>query len=267
MGFVDVRGCTFYVEDKGEGPAVLLIPPSGSTASTWGSVPGELAGRCRVIAYDRRGYTRSGGQNVRSASVHAADAIALLEALQATPAVVVGTSAGATIALDVAVRRPDLVRSVVSHEAPWRALAHPDPAALATLAQVGWQVARDRYDQATEALLRFVYGYQDGGSAWDAFPEEWRATARANGRQVIADLFATMRSYPSAADLGALSVPVVCTYGVRSRPFMQAVARSLAQAVPTARLRPIEGAAHAVPFDNPHALAEVIGAALNAPEA
>ena len=31
----------------------------------------------------------------------------------------VGTSAGATIALDLAVRRPDLVRAVVVHEAAW----------------------------------------------------------------------------------------------------------------------------------------------------
>jgi alpha-beta hydrolase superfamily lysophospholipase len=56
-----------------------------------------------VIAYDRRGYTRSGGEVVRSAAEHTRDAAAVLEALNARPAVVVGTSAGATIALDLAV--------------------------------------------------------------------------------------------------------------------------------------------------------------------
>jgi pimeloyl-ACP methyl ester carboxylesterase len=266
MGFVDVRGCSFYVEDKGDGPPILLIPPSGSTASTWGAVPDELAAVARVIAYDRRGYTRTGGPTVHAAAVHTADAIALLEALDATPAVVVGTSAGATFALDVAVRRPDLVRAVVSHEAPWRALAHPDPAALGTLARMGWHAARGRYDQAAEVLLRFVYGYRDEGTAWDAFPQQWREVARENGRQVVADLLATMRSYPSAADLATISIPVDCTYGARSRSFMHSITSALARAIPTARLRQIQGAAHAVPFDMPHEFAEVIRAAIDAPE-
>src|SRR5215470_12254486 len=138
MGFVKARCCTFYYEEQGEGPPILLIPPAGSTASTWGTLPGDLAGAGRVIAYDRRGYTRSGGEVVRSAAEHARDAAAVLGALEAGPTVLVGTSAGATIALDLAVRRPDLVRAVVVHEAAWRALRHPDVPGLAVVAQMQW---------------------------------------------------------------------------------------------------------------------------------
>jgi hypothetical protein len=36
MGYIEARGCNFYYEEDGEGPPILLIPPSGSTASTWG---------------------------------------------------------------------------------------------------------------------------------------------------------------------------------------------------------------------------------------
>src|SRR4029450_7073983 len=54
------------------------------------------------------------------------------------PAWVGGASAGAAIALDLAVRRPDLVRAVVVHEAPWRALSHPSASGLRTLARVPW---------------------------------------------------------------------------------------------------------------------------------
>src|SRR5262249_43415442 len=119
MGFVKARGSNFYYEEQGEGPPILLIPPSGSTASTWNALPGDLAGAAQMIAYDRRGYTRSKGEIVWSAAEHARDAAAILDALEAGPAVLVGTSAGATIALDLAVRRPDLVRAVVVHEAAW----------------------------------------------------------------------------------------------------------------------------------------------------
>ena len=109
-----------YFDDVGEGAPILLIHPSGATASTWGSAVSELARIGQVILYDRRGYARSGGESVRNVSTHTADAAALLEALGATPAVVVGVSSGAMIAIDLAVRRPDLVKAVIEHEGPWR---------------------------------------------------------------------------------------------------------------------------------------------------
>jgi len=250
MGFIKARGCSLYYEEQGDGPPILLIPPSGSTALTWGALPGDLAGAGRVITYDRRGYSRSGGEVVRSAAEHALDAAAVLDALEAKPAVAVGTSAGATIALGLAGRRPDLVRAVVVHEAAWRALRHPDVSGLGTLAKMQW-----------------VYSYRDGGSAWDAFPEQWRQTARENGRSVVADLRATMGSYPRAHDLARITAPVVCTYGSRSWSYMRAITRSLAQAIPTARVREIDGAAHAVPFDAPGNFAQVIAEAIRSSEA
>ena len=171
MGFIKARENNFYYEEQGDGPPILLIPPSGATASTWGTLVGDLAGDGRVIAYDRRGYSRTGGEVVRSAAEHTRDAAAILDAMTVRPAVAVGTSAGATIALDLAVRRPDLVRAVVVHEAAWRALRHPDASGLGALARMQWLAWRGRYPEAAETLLRWVYGYRDGGSAWDAFPE------------------------------------------------------------------------------------------------
>src|SRR5215475_10664077 len=81
MGFIKARGSHFYYEEHGDGPPILLIPPAGSTASTWGALPDDLAEAGRVIAYDRRGYTRSGGEVVRSAAEHTRDAAAILGAL------------------------------------------------------------------------------------------------------------------------------------------------------------------------------------------
>ena len=67
-----------------------------------------------------------------------------------------------------------------------------------------------------------------------------------------------MGGYPPAKDLATITAPVVCTYGSRSRSYMRAVTRSLAQAIPTARVGEIEGAAHAVAFDAPGNFAQVI---------
>ena len=79
VGSVSSVGHNLYHEEVGKGVPILLIHPSGATASTWGSAVDELARVGRVITYDRRGYARTGGEPVRKVSTHTADAAALLE--------------------------------------------------------------------------------------------------------------------------------------------------------------------------------------------
>jgi 3-oxoadipate enol-lactonase len=183
-------------------------------------------------------------------ATHTADAAGLLEDLRTPPAVVVGTSAGAAIAVDVGVRRPDLVRAVVAHEFPWRFTRHlPTGSQVKALAAIGALVLRGRHSDAAEALLRSAYMYRDGRTAWDAFPEEWRRVGRENARAALADFRSSISAYPSAHDLATVKVPVVCSYGARSPDSMVRLVRSLAAAIPTASTRQIEEAGHAVPFD------------------
>jgi len=249
-GSVRSDGCDLYYEERGEGVPILLIHPAGSTASTWGSAIEELTRVGRVITYDRRGYARSGGEPARSISTHTADAAAMLEGLRAQPAVVVGTSAGAAIGVDLAVRRPDLVRVVIAHEFPWRFTRHlPELSQVTALAKIASLVLRGRQSDAAEALLRSAYTYRDGESAWDAFPDDWRRAGRENARAALADFRNSIGDYPSAADLATVTVPVVCTYGARSPDSMFRFTRSLASAIPTARTRQIERAGHAAAFD------------------
>jgi pimeloyl-ACP methyl ester carboxylesterase len=244
------NGCDLYHEEVGEGTPILLIHPSGATASTWGSAVDELARVGRVITYDRRGYARSGGDPVRRVSTHTADAAALLERLGTVPAVVVGTSAGAMIAIDLAVRRPDLVRAVIEHEGPWRFTRRlPTGSQVAVFATIGSLVLRGRQSDAAEALLRSAYRYRDGGTAWDSFPEEWRRMGRENARAALWDFLTTIGNHPSASDLATVKVPVVCSYGSRSPDFIVRCTRSLASAIPGAKTHRIEGAGHAAPSD------------------
>ena len=267
MGFVSFNGCDLNYEEAGEGATILLIPPAGSTGSTWGSAAARLARIGRVLTYDRRGYARSGGAPVRSMSTHTEDAAAILEDLGDSPAVVVGTSAGAAIAVDLAVRRPELVRVVVAHEFPWRFTRHfPSVPQLAAMARMGSLALRGRESDAADVLLRSAYTYRDGGSAWDAFPAEWRRTGRENARAALQDFRNSIGVYPSANDLATIDVPVVCTYGARSPDNMARLVRALAAAIPTARTQRIDGAGHAAPFDAAEAFVQVIVDALESVE-
>jgi pimeloyl-ACP methyl ester carboxylesterase len=241
---------SLYYEEKGEGVPILLIHPAGATASTWGAAAEQLARIGHVIAYDRRGYARSGGEPIRSTATHTVDAAALLEQLGRPPAVVVGTSAGAAIAVDLAVRRPDLVRAVVAHEFPWRFTRHlPAAFQVAALVKIGSLALVGRRRDAAEALLHSAYTYRDGESAWDAFPEEWRHVGRENAWAALADFRNSIGVHPSAEELATVDVPVVCSYGSRSPDKMFRLVRLLAAAIPTATMHRIEGGGHAAPFD------------------
>jgi pimeloyl-ACP methyl ester carboxylesterase len=248
-----------YYEQKGDGIPIVLIPPAGATASTWGTVFDELAEVGRVIAYDRRGYRRSGGESPRSIAGHTDDAGTLLDALATGPAVVVGTSIGATIAIDLARCRPDLVHAVVAHESPWRVTRQPPTIdQLLALAKMGWLGARGRHVEAASVFLRFAYTNRDGLTAWDAFPAEWRETARENATAALTDIRSAISGYPPAKELAAIEAPVMCTYGARSTTTMARVTRALARVIPTATVRVIEGAGHAAAFDAPANFAKAI---------
>ena len=248
-----------YYEEKGSGAPVVLIHPAGATASTWGQFAEELAAASRVIAYDRRGYRRSGGAPVRSIAQHTADAAALIERLEAAPAVIVGTSVGATIAIDLARLRPDLVRAVVAHESPWHVTRHrPTIRQIAALSRMNWLAARRRHPEALAAFLRFAYTYRDGGSAWERFPDEWRRVASDNAQAALVDIRIAIGGYPSARQLAAVDRPVVCSCGERSAETIIQVTRSLAKAVPGAAFAQIPGAGHAAAFDAPNAFAELV---------
>ena len=259
MGSVRSEGCDLYYEEAGDGVPILLIHPAGATASTWGVAVEELARTGRVITYDRRGYARSSGQPVRSMSTHTTDAAAILQTLRTPPAVVVGTSAGAAIAVDLAVRRPDVVRAVIAHEFPWRFTRHTPTASQAkAITKIGLLALLGRQDDAAEALLRAAYSYRGGGSAWDAFPQEWRRIGRENAKRALADFRNSIVTYPSGRDLATIRVPVVCSYGARSPDSMARLVRSLAFAIPNARTCRIEGAGHAAPFDAPSKFVKLI---------
>jgi pimeloyl-ACP methyl ester carboxylesterase len=250
MGSLTFDGCDLYYEEVGDGLPILLVHPSGATASTWGSAIDDLSRIGRVIAYDRRGYAPSGGPPVRAVSRHTADAAAILEHVAHEPAVVVGTSSGAMIAIDVAVRRPDLVHALIEHEGPWRFTRHlPTGPQVQTFATIGSFVLRGRKSDAVEALLRSAYGYRDGGTAWEAFPEEWRRAGRENATAALWDFLITIGNHPSARDMATVEVPIMCSYGSRSPDFMIRCTHALASAIPGARTHRIEGAGHAAPFD------------------
>ena len=124
-----VPGASLYYELQGSGPTLLIIPGGPQDAGVFADISRHLARRYTVIAYDPRGNSRSifdGEPEDLQLDVQADDAVALLEAIGGGPAHVFGTSGGAQIGLNLAVRYPDRMRALVAHEPPSMMLL-PDP--------------------------------------------------------------------------------------------------------------------------------------------
>jgi pimeloyl-ACP methyl ester carboxylesterase len=107
----DVRGVRLRWFEGGSGPTVMLIHGYGGAGSNWTLVAPRLLARSRVIVPDLPGH---GGSSPLPGPPERVDPYAeRLAALLDEPAVLVGHSLGAVVALRLAVRRPELVRGIV----------------------------------------------------------------------------------------------------------------------------------------------------------
>jgi 3-oxoadipate enol-lactonase len=110
-----------YVEDQGEGPAVLLWHSLLHHGGMWKAQVAALRDRYRVINVDAPGHGRS--SPVRK-SFDMADCVrcveAVLDARNVERAAMVGLSWGGMVALATAVRRPERLRGLVAMDTSCR---------------------------------------------------------------------------------------------------------------------------------------------------
>jgi pimeloyl-ACP methyl ester carboxylesterase len=109
---IDIPGGSLFAVDDGAGPPVILLHAGVADHRAWDAVrPLLVASGYRVIAYDARGFGASTTADVDFS--HAADLIALLDALGIERAALVGNSRGGMIAVDTAIASPERVVAVV----------------------------------------------------------------------------------------------------------------------------------------------------------
>jgi pimeloyl-ACP methyl ester carboxylesterase len=116
-GHASIHGIRMYYEVHGrrDGVPLLLLHGGGSTIdSTFGRVLPLLAEHRRVIAIEEQGHGRTSDRDQPvTFDASADDAAALLRHLDVVEADVFGFSNGGSVALQVAIRHPELVRRLV----------------------------------------------------------------------------------------------------------------------------------------------------------
>jgi pimeloyl-ACP methyl ester carboxylesterase len=237
--------------DTGSGLPVVLLHASFLDHTMFDELVPRLARRHRVITPDARGHGWSANATVPFRQTD--DLAALLRHLGTGPAVLVGTSMGANIAVDTALEHPDLVRALVvsgggtglpEFEDPWLLELEAGKAAAMAAGDIqGW----------VDGFARIAAGPHRGLEEVD--PEvvrrvkemAWRTLAKHTADEVDHSV-----SVPdTAARAKEIGVPVLALNGALDSPDLVAIADDLAAAVPDGRTTAVEGAAHLPSMDRP----------------
>lgn len=115
MAYEIINGIRMRYDAAGAGDAVLLIAGLSMPGAMWAPQVKALVPHFRVITFDNRGVgeTDLPPEPVYSTGQMADDAAALLRQLKIGRSHVVGLSMGGTVAQELALRHPQLVRSLV----------------------------------------------------------------------------------------------------------------------------------------------------------
>ena len=148
MAIVPLNGIELNVQTEGSGDLVVLVMGTGSPGRVWRTyqVPALIKAGYRVAYFDNRGI-RPSSECATGFTIDdmVADTAALIAHLGA-PAHVIGTSLGARITQELALKHPELVRSAVLMATAGR----PEPL------QQAWSHALcDLHDKGTELPVAF----------------------------------------------------------------------------------------------------------------
>ncbi len=235
-----------HVETFGAGRNVVLVHGWGLHGGVWRDLAQQLADSFRVIVPDLPGHGRS----------HHADSAFTLDTLADTvqrqfagPAVWIGWSLGALVALTAALRFPTAVERLVLIGATPRFTQAPDwPQAMApeTLAQF----ARELETDYRGTLARFLSLQAGEGEAGRETVRRLRAVLAEGGDPAPAALRAGLRLLAETdlrARLAEVNVPTLVLHGGRDRLAPPGAGEYLATHLPRAQLTLISPGGHA-PF-------------------
>ncbi len=246
MQVVAADGIRLHVIEQGRGDPVLWLQGLNAPAAAWSVQLAHFSQTHRGIAPDARGVGQSDAPpGPYTTRLLADDALAVLDALKIETAHVVGLSLGGAVAQELALARPDRVRSL----ALLSTFAAQDPRSRALLES--WRVIYPLTAQSRDAWEKQAY-------AWLFTEKFWRSEAnvRAALRFARTQPFQTVQGFQGQVDaalahdardrLGALRVPAAVIHGALDQLSPVANGEELARLIPDAELTVIPGVGHAV---------------------
>lgn len=245
-----VDGASYEVRTGGDGPPVLLIHGFTGRGSDWSPFLRPIQRTSTTVVVDLLGHGRSSAPTDPARHAierQAADLATMLRRLDAAPAVVVGYSMGARVALRMAVAEPAVVRGLVL-ESPSAGIADDRERArrAAADARLADQLERDGLEaflETWEAAPPFASERQLPAAARERIhaarrrnrPDGLAASLRGGGQGVMA---------PLVGRLAAVRCPTLIVAGALDAVGIER-ARVVAQRIPSVRMLILPGIGHA----------------------
>ena len=117
MAHHHINGVRLWVEDEGDGPALVFVHEFGGDHRSWRHQVDHFRDRFRCVTYSARGYPPSDvpeDEDAYGQDIATADLLGLLDALKIERAHIIGLSMGAYTGLRFALAHPDRIMSLVA---------------------------------------------------------------------------------------------------------------------------------------------------------
>ncbi|UJR80200.1 alpha/beta fold hydrolase [Sandaracinus amylolyticus] len=240
-----------HVSTVGDGDPVVLLHSGGMSSRQWRKVSERLAPSYRVIAPDFLGSGESPPHHEPFDHVQDVEAVERVIDRAGAPVHLVGHSYGGLVALTIARRRPGTILSLAVYDPVAFELVREanDAEALADLDRAARDpIFTDDARGGSAEWYRAFVEFWNGKGAWDALPEERRASFLRVGAKVYLEVRSLMRDATRADAYRAISAPTLLMHGQRSPIVAHRIVAILGRTIARASVRAIEGAGHMGPI-------------------
>jgi pimeloyl-ACP methyl ester carboxylesterase len=259
MPSIDASGTELHYERAGEGEPMLLIQGMSATHLAWGETfLDRLRSNFDLIVFDNRGMGLSGRAELPFTIADlAGDAAALLDALEIETAHVVGISMGGMIAQELALARPELIRTLTIGASycggPEGTLMSPEDLQMLATAYVSGDA-----EQVFRAMwkINLSPGFREDDSRFAAFAE--MGSALPAPQPVVLQQMRACGDHSAHERLGQISLPTLVIHGDADRLLGYNNGREIASLIPDAHLETLEGIGHMFWWEQPERSAELI---------
>jgi pimeloyl-ACP methyl ester carboxylesterase len=239
---------------------VLALHGAAGSSRQWLGLARHLGDCSVVVAPDLPGYGTAFGQSPCDAA-ESAERIINLMAIDDEPMHIVGHSIGAAVALEIAMSRPDLVRSLTLIEpAVFHLLADGGPFEAAMFGEL--RDLAERMARSVEAgdgadAMRAYADYWGAGN-WDRSGPALRDSLARQAACVSASFAASLRAKWTPASLAMLQMPARVLMALDSPAASLRVTEMVAEALPRVRLTMMPGAGHLSLLKDSHMVSPLI---------
>lgn len=247
---------------------LICLHSSGSTGRQWAPIAQALSAHCHVLTPDLLGYAGTQTWPVDALTSLDDEAEALAPLLNEDGVHLLGHSYGGSVALQIALRWPDRVKSLTLYEPVRFALLFRQLATAAegdAIVKVGRQIgAQVQAGMSPAAAARFV-DYWSGDGSWQRMQPRHQQTLTGRMSKVRAEFEALFADRVPAAAFGALPMPVHLMGGTRSPAPARLVLDILAENCRQATRTVLVGLGHMGPIDEPQRLLDAMGGSIPNP--